>query len=778
MRKLPIAAMLSAILLTACDNNSSQTQNTEVTASQPLAVIWNGTESAGVKIGSWGAETKLTNNGVKVDYQSDHYRPSVKFHPEKPWDWSNYSEFNIAVDIKNLSDESVQVYISLTDEAGVKEDMEITGSRARSLTRAVNLGKGEEGTYFLIIEGKFVDTDAGIREKPLPWQTDEEMFVTRFGKKVDLSRITEVAFFVRGNLSDKQIEINNIRLRANPEYNKDYLRNLVDKFGQNAKQDYPHKIDDLKELKNAANQELAELKSGGLMADRSRFGGWKNGPKLESTGYFRVEKIDGRWWMVDPDGYLFFSHGPANVRMANLTTLTGIDFKDEKVRYIDPTRVTPEDSVGIVSVSDEIRKTKYVSSELRHNMFTWLPDYDDPMAKHYSYRREVHKGPLKSGETFSFYRANLERRYGDNFEEKWQQVTLDRMNNWGFTSFGNWVDPAFYPNQQVPYFANGWIIGDFKTLSSEHDVWAPLPDPFDPEFARRAKITIDVIAEEIKGSPWCAGIFIDNEKSWGMPEGTIDQRYGVIISTLARSDADSPTKAHFTEYLKGKHNSIEQFNKAWGLDLANWQAVSQGVKLSAPYTDALTADLSYMLESLSDQYFKVVHDTLEKALPNHLYMGARMANFGMPKETIKASVTYSDVLSFNIYEEGVQPEEWGFLTEIDLPVVIGEFHIGSTTDAGLFHAGLVQSDNQADRAQMYLDYMHSVVAHPNFVGAHWFQYIDSPITGRAFDGEPYNVGFVSTTDIPYPHMVDAIKDFMGDIYPKRFKGEFDSPEYK
>ena len=68
-------------------------------------------------------------------------------------------------------------------------------------------------------------------------------------------------------------------------------------------------------------------------------------------------------------------------------------------------------------------------------------------------------------------------------------------------------------------------------------------------------------------------------------------------------------------------------------------------------------------------------------------------------------------------------------------------------------------------------YMDSLLAHPNFVGAHWFQYIDSPISGRAFDGENYNVGFVSVTDIPYPEMVAAIRDHMSTVYPERYESD-------
>jgi len=40
----------------------------------------------------------------------------------------------------------------------------------------------------------------------------------------------------------------------------------------------------------------------------SRFGGFK-GIQVSKTGFFRTEKIDGRWWLVDPDGYVFISIG-------------------------------------------------------------------------------------------------------------------------------------------------------------------------------------------------------------------------------------------------------------------------------------------------------------------------------------------------------------------------------------------------------------------------------------------------------------------------------------
>ena len=47
------------------------------------------------------------------------------------------------------------------------------------------------------------------------------------------------------------------------------------------------------------------------MAPRSynKFGGWNEGPRFEATGHFRVQKVDGKWWFIDPMGHLFWSFG-------------------------------------------------------------------------------------------------------------------------------------------------------------------------------------------------------------------------------------------------------------------------------------------------------------------------------------------------------------------------------------------------------------------------------------------------------------------------------------
>lgn len=708
-----------------------------------------------------GASATLAADAMKIKFSAQENISALDVRKPAAFNSADFGNHNIAFEVENLNQESTHLYVALESTDGAIDN------------RSISLPGGFVGTLYLALSGPAADAQPGVWGRPAPWASDEKQLVWRSTRsKLDRNSIETIRFHTIGLLKDAEIVVSDIRLRANPELEERWLTGLVDEFGQNAKIRTSLTVDTEDELEALAQAELAQLDASTGMPDRSRFGGFKDGPKLPETGYFRTAKVNDKWWLVDPDGYLFFSHGPANVRMANMTTITGRDYEDDSIRVVGEGELTPEDSMGIIKIPQTIRDTAFVTNQTRYGMFEWLPEYDGELGDHYSYRRSTHIGPVEHGETFSFYRANLERRYGETYAEsyfdKWVDVTQKRMKHWGFTSFGNWVDPAFYQTEQVPYFANGWIIGDFQTLSGEVNHWGLMPDVFDPVFAERAKATIDAIAADVKGSPWCVGIFIDNEKSWGEREGTVGQRYGVILDALSKDAASSPAKAAFSERLKNKYGSISNLNSAWGSAFDDWGAFDRGTTFDA-YTNEQVADLSMLLEMLGVQYFEVVRGTLKEALPNHLYMGARLANWGMPDEIISASLKYSDALSFNIYEQGVQPEHWTFLEELDMPVVIGEFHIGANEGSGFYNPGIVHAADQADRARMYTNYMESVAANPYFVGAHWFQYIDEPITGRAFDGENAQIGFVTVTDLPYPELIDAVTEFNSSLYKNRYQ---------
>jgi hypothetical protein len=64
----------------------------------------------------------------------------------------------------------------------------------------------------------------------------------------------------------------------------------------------------------------------------------------------------------------------------------------------------------------------------------------------------------------------------------------------------------------------------------------------------------------------------------------------------------------------------------------------------------------------------------------------------------------------------------------------GKFTWGAPERGG-FGPGLIPVANQAEQADRYQRYLCSVLINSHFVGAHWFAYVDEPLTGRLYDGE-------------------------------------------
>ncbi len=71
------------------------------------------------------------------------------------------------------------------------------------------------------------------------------------------------------------------------------------------------------EWKDYSARTLATLETN-VAADKgdSKYGG-APGPKEKATGWFHVKQLNGRWWLIDPDGYRFLSKGVNSVTLGN-----------------------------------------------------------------------------------------------------------------------------------------------------------------------------------------------------------------------------------------------------------------------------------------------------------------------------------------------------------------------------------------------------------------------------------------------------------------------------
>ncbi len=239
----------------------------------------------------------------------------------------------------------------------------------------------------------------------------------------------------------------------------------------------------------------------------------------------------------------------------------------------------------------------------------------------------------------------------------------------------------------------------------------------------------------------------------------VAERADCDLHALA-SPVDQPCRAAEIVMLKQKYgDSIEKLNGAWETQAASWDA------LRAPDKPNATAqkDLSAFVYQFAKRYFEVCKQAYRMAAPHQLYLGCRFAS--APKPAVRACADVADIVSFNIYQSGVNRAEWTGINDLNKPILIGEFHFGAL-DRGMFHEGLGPRASQKDRAAAYTSYVRSVADCPAFVGCHWFQYVDEPLTGRWFDGENYNIGMVDVTDTPYPELTTAATRVHGEVYAR------------
>lgn len=492
---------------------------------------------------------------------------------------------------------------------------------------------------------------------------------------------------------------------------------IVDRFGQYRHAEWPGKIHSEEELAQAARKEEAALKDHPALPGRDRFGGWAEGPQLEATGWFRTQKIDGKWWLVTPEGHLFFSLGMDCVATFDRTWVTG-----------------------------------------RDGLFEWLPDReaDTPFKPFFSYQSQAHSWaePINNeGWTFSFYCANLVRKYGEDWHARWRDLAYRRLAAWGFNTLGSWCDGDVMAHSPLPYIA---ILrsGEARPIEAGTGYWGKMKDVFDPAFAES---TCKAVADSIgahPANPLCIGYFADNELSWGdVPGHTLDSPPG------------QPCRRAFVEQLQARYAGLDALNEAWGTNAPDWDS------LRAPQspTDASRADFDAYVYAFSRRYFDSVAAAVKERAPNQLYFGCRFAGKPHPA-AIRACADVADALSFNLYEPAVKAEDWTGDNDPGKPILIGEFHFGAV-DRGLFHPGLVATADQQARAEAYKRYVRSVAALPNFVGCHWFQFIDEPLTGRCYDGENYNIGFVTVADTVHPELSAAAREVHNEIYRKRMASD-------
>jgi len=660
------------------------------------------------------------NKALKVVYGVGSW-PGINFYANNGEAWDFGKNGCLSFDVTNPMDRAVQLCIkfdcSLTSNVG--QDAVFTATIPAGKTTTINTATSS------------LNVQLGMLYNP-PSKNGTQASYGWGNGSVDYSNIKHITFWINGNTQETTLIFDNLCVKEDPNINIEAsYSDLVDKYGQYTQNDFDGKIKNDSDFIKVLDSENAILDKQ-LKVTQSRklstyFGFKDNSLRQKATGSFYTKKINGKWMLIDPQGYPYVSTGIDIVRLEDAST--------------------------------------WVSG--REFMFDNLPSQKSDLGDHYTTVSNCLKTPmnLSSGLAFNFYTANLERKYGDQWKRNWIDNSIKRFKAWGFSSMGCWSDPQIFYGKgkdfKLPYVTHAWLNGDQAKLKSG-GAWADLSDPFDPKFRKNTAKKIKEIADMgVNEDPWCMGIYVDNEIAWG--NASVDSQKYAVITGVFQGDASEDNmyaKKAFIKMLKSKYKNISALNKAWGTSLTAWKDMEK------PYSGVIgTEDASLCLSMLAGQYYKIVSEEVNKRMPNILYLGSRLAEWGCGPEVIQACAKYADVVSFNCYKTDIN-QDFMQLGTFDKPVIIGEFHFNSS-DRNNFAPGLVPVGSQSDRAAAYIEYMTSVFKNKYIVGAHWFQYYDQPTLGRAFDGENSNCGFVDVTDQPYTELVDVAKKINEKAYDIR-----------
>jgi hypothetical protein len=289
-----------------------------------------------------------------------------------------------------------------------------------------------------------------------------------------------------------------------------------------------------------------------------------------------------------------------------------------------------------------------------------------------------------------FYGWNLARRYGAGWDTKASDMALRRMEAWGL----NTARSGLSKEKPAPYAA-------MLRAPQTAPVYMGMPDVYSEEFARAAESSAASQLTPMKDDPYVLGYFIGNEPAWPGRESELTDMI-----------------------LKGKETETQRKLKAF---------------LAGGDTPARRKE--FVLAAFEHQ-LQVTNQAARKADPNHLNLGIRFG--ALPPDDVIRMGRFFDVYSHNIYEYAPDRAWVAKLYKLTgKPLLIGEFHFGTPTRG--MAAALMQVANEKERGIAYRYYVEQVASMPSFVGAHWFAWLDEPVTGR-MDGENYSFGFLDVTD--------------------------------
>lgn len=437
-----------------------------------------------------------------------------------------------------------------------------------------------------------------------------------------------------------------------------------------------------------------------------QFGGWK-GIASDPAPRFRVELVDGTWWLLTPEGHAFFANGP-----------TGIDPIGDYIR--DTGRSPYHEAITAKYGSDDAWADGTVDRMCELGIRShggWLSVSDS----------QFFSGRLPYALNTSFYGA-MPEVVGAPGSAKPRRDVFDPTA----------ADRARAVANDGPVArcaADPWCIG----IYTDNELpWAPS--------LLAGGSHLDVYLAEPAGAPGKLALQHFFETRYDGDVAAFNQTWGTSWSSFAelqqanRLGVCQPTQG-FADDLCALREGRERFDDRM----------------------AFEAEVAGTLARLAD-------DALAAVDPLLLNLGPRITAEPAHPAVVAALAATVDVMSINNYDISaaaqilLPPPVQAQLNEVGMlpidvfervrrvhqitgkPVLISEwFFRVRRSDIGSYPPILPEVESRELQASSYRHYMDELLAMPFVVGESWFQWVDQPREGR-FDGENQLIGLIDITD--------------------------------
>ncbi len=355
----------------------------------------------------------------------------------------------LAVDVENLSFERpmrLTMHISSGGANSEAADHAVANfTKNRSVNTGIGLSPGETGTMRILLPHPSYASPDGT---PGP-------------RLIDTAHVNCIEFQCQWPFEDEfkwvvDCRLSNLRLEGEPlpppPQGADFFP-FIDRYGQYRHSEWPEKVHFDDALRADLARERIAIAASPRPTSWDRFGGWREGPQLESTGHFRTECVDGNWWLVTPEGHLFFS--------------TGIDV---------------------------VRDNTDSSDGSKH------PDW--------------HETPVPPDHKMSYPAWNLRKKFGkDDYLEDYYDFVQRRLPSWGINTIGNWSGRELLAKARMPYVVSVLERAEGVKRHEKFQIYDFEAPDFEEKMraAIRKKFAEDATLRHAASDPLCIGFFVDNE---------------------------------------------------------------------------------------------------------------------------------------------------------------------------------------------------------------------------------------------------------------------------